>query len=143
MTVARKDRGKLNHQLHKYGTTQFGSPLNVILPAQSEVNILLLSGIHGDEPESTVLISEALRSITSIELKNAVILCANPDGMQSGTRANSRGVDLNRNFPAINWSPESVYYRSMLSEPQHIELSSGKITFNGEPNWVVPYLCSW
>ncbi|NQU27858.1 MAG: murein tripeptide amidase MpaA [Candidatus Marinimicrobia bacterium] len=125
MTVARTERGKLNHQLHKYGTTQFGSPLNVILPLQSEVNILLMSGIHGDEPETTVLLSEALRSVTCTELKNAAILCANPDGMQRGTRANASGVDLNRNFPAANWSAEPVYHRNILGEPQDIELSTG------------------
>ncbi len=125
MTVARKERGKLNHRLHKYGTTQFGSPLNVILPSQSEINILLMSGIHGDEPETTVLLSEALRSITSTELKNAAILCANPDGLLCGTRANGSGVDLNRNFPAANWSAEPVYHRNKLGEPQDIELSTG------------------
>ncbi len=84
-----------------------------------------MGGIHGDEPEGTVLLSEALRTITGDQLKAAVILTANPDGIQFGTRANAHGVDLNRNFPAANWTPAPVYYRAHAGEPQEIELSPG------------------
>ena len=31
----------------------------------------------------------------------------NPDGLKKGTRGNANGVDLNRNFPSSDWSPES------------------------------------
>ena len=42
-----------------------------------------------------------------------VIPEVNPDGLKAGTRSNSVGVDVNRNFPAKNWRPgskESRYY---------------------------------
>jgi protein MpaA len=45
--------------------------------------------------------------------------------MASGTRANTNGVDLNRNFPSKNWKPDSVYYRNFKEEAQDIELSPG------------------
>jgi protein MpaA len=35
------------------------------------------------------------------------IPCLNPDGMQLGTRCNSNGVDLNRNFPTRNWGEDT------------------------------------
>jgi protein MpaA len=84
-----------------------------------------MASVHGDESETTVVLSEALRSIRREDLKNAVILCANPDGVLRGTRGNARGVDLNRNLPTSNWSPELVHYKSLVDDPQDIALSPG------------------
>lgn len=126
MLVPRKERGRLNHPVTNYGHSQLGTALEIRLPEDtSTIPILLMAGIHGDEPEGTVLLSEALRTLPGKQLKSAVILSANPDGIQYGTRANSRGVDLNRNFPASNWSDDPVYYRLHMDEPQDIELRTG------------------
>ena len=65
--------------------------------------------IHGNEPAATAL-SEAFmdhllaRSDHSFASHLYVIPVANPDGLEAGTRTNKNGVDLNRNFPASNWS---------------------------------------
>lgn len=126
MPTKRADRGKIRHIATEYGKTEKGAPLEVYLPHNSDnIDILLMAGIHGDEPQGTVLLSEALRNILPDELKIAIILCANPDGMAMGTRANSNGVDLNRNFPSRNWKPDPVYYKNNKGEPQNIELSPG------------------
>jgi len=126
MPTKRADRGKIRHIATQYGSSEKGAPLEVYLPENSdEIDILLMAGIHGDEPQGTVLFSEALRNLLPEELQNAIILCANPDGMAMGTRANSNGVDLNRNFPSKNWKPDPVYYKNKKGDPQDIELSTG------------------
>jgi protein MpaA len=133
MPTKRKDRGKILHTPTEYGKSVNGSPLEIFLPKEiTNPKILILAGIHGDEPESTTLLSEALRHLKSDELNNAVILCANPDGMARGTRANVNGVDLNRNFPALNWKPEPVYYRNSKDKKRDIELSPG-VKYASEP----------
>ena len=68
--------------------------------------------MHGDECESTVVLSEALRSVPEDRLATPVILNVNPDGTVLGTRANARGVDLNRNWPTHNWTADAVYYKA-------------------------------
>ena len=126
MPVERRYRGIIKHISAEYGKSSLGTSLRIFLPKDSsKINILILAGIHGDEPETTVLLSEALRNIQPNELENAVILCANPDGMAFGTRANANCVDLNRNLPALNWQPDSVHYRYDIDEIRDIELSPG------------------
>lgn len=125
MLVAKKKRGFIHHNPKTYGHSQLGVPLEIYLPKDHSPKILLIAGIHGDEPETIVLLSEALRMTPVNQLQSAVILCANPHGSSHGTRANNRGVDLNRNFPSNNWSSDPVYYRNKIGEPQDIELKTG------------------
>jgi hypothetical protein len=97
--------------------------------------ILLIGGVHGDEPEGVWLAEAALEWLKSdsvVELsqrKNLkvlpwiVITCLNPDGLQQATRVNGNGVDLNRNYPSRSWSPtfENERYNpgpSAGSEPE-------------------------
>src|SRR5882672_6900721 len=108
--VERRDRGVIRHAGSVYGASLDGIPLTVYLPETGSAEIVVLASIHGDEAETTVVVSEALRCLPRGDLKAAVILCANPDGILRGTRGNGRGVDLNRNFPTSNWSPDAVCY---------------------------------
>jgi protein MpaA len=87
--------------------------------------LLLFSGLHGEESECVYALSRALRQLTVQPADCAVVLAANPDGLIRGTRANARGVDLNRNFPAKNWQPEPVTHRSTNEDPSDIILSPG------------------
>lgn len=95
------------------------------MPDSGKSNVLILASIHGDESETTVVVSEALRCIPRGDLRAAVILCGNPDGMLRGTRGNSRGVDLNRNFPTSNWKPDPVHYKTRANDARDIALSPG------------------
>jgi len=123
--VERRDRGSIRHAATVYGASREGIPLHVYMPKSGRPEILVLAAIHGDESETNIVLSDALRSVREDDLKNAVILCANPDGMIRGTRGNAIGVDVNRNFPTSNWSPDPVYYKILKSDPQDIALSTG------------------
>ncbi len=123
--VDRHDRGVIRHPSTVYGTSVDGLPLTVYLPASGGAELVVLAAIHGDEPETTVAVSEALRCLPAGDLLAAVILCGNPDGMVRGTRGNARGVDLNRNFPTANWSPDEVFYKSRADDARDMALSPG------------------
>lgn len=69
--------------------------------------ILFLGGTHGDEPEGVWLAEYALQMLQEISQEThpwALITCLNPDGFAMNERVNSRGVDLNRNFPEKKWT---------------------------------------
>src|SRR5687768_4207858 len=123
--VARRDRGVIRHATTEYGTSAEGIPLTVYLPDSGSADIVILAAIHGDETETTVVVSEALRCIPAGDLRAAVILSGNPDGILRGTRGNAAGVDLNRNFPTSNWSPDPVCYKSRANDARDIALSPG------------------
>jgi murein peptide amidase A len=124
--VPRRDRGVIRHASSNYGTSLEGVPLTVFMPESGNTDLLILAAIHGDESETTVAVSEALRCLPRGDLRAAVILCGNPDGMLRGTRGNTRGVDLNRNFPTSNWSPDPVHYKSRANDARDIALSPGE-----------------
>jgi predicted deacylase len=71
--------------------------------------IMVMGGVHGDEPEGIWLAANVLKMLVNEPQKVRVpwilIPCLNVDGHARGTRVNGRGVDLNRNYPAKNWSP--------------------------------------
>ena len=123
--VERRDRGVIRHEASVYGKSLDGIPLTVYLPETARADAVVLASIHGDEAETTVVVSEALRCLPRGDLQAAVILCANPDGTLRGTRGNGRGVDLNRNFPTSNWKPDPVCYKSRANDARDIALSPG------------------
>lgn len=108
-----------------YGRSVLGLPLEVWRPRET-CHLLVFAGIHGEEPETTYALSRALRQFPDRLEHVAVVLAANPDGLMRGTRANARGVDLNRNFPAQNWRPVPVTHRSTLEDPSDVMLSPGE-----------------
>lgn len=123
--VERRDRGVIRHVSTVYGKSLESVPLTVYRPESGNAGVVILASIHGDEAETTVVVSEALRCVPRGDLQASVILCGNPDGMLRGTRGNARGVDLNRNFPTSNWTADPVFYKTRANDARDIALSPG------------------
>ena len=119
------ETGSLQWDPSNYGLSHLGIPLEVWRPTGT-CKLLIHAGIHGEEGETTVALSRALRLLSEPSPHCAVVLAANPDGLIRGTRGNARGVDLNRNFPTRGWSSDPVKHRSTMDAPREVTLSPGR-----------------
>jgi len=82
--------------------------------------VVAIGAMHGDEPQSRRPLEHLRdhRPVHGVDLW--VIPVLNPDGYHRGTRKNSHGVDLNRNFP-VRWKDLDGGYESgpgPASEPE-------------------------
>ncbi len=109
--------------------------------------ILFVGGVHGDEPEGINLANNLLTYLQNNTTSKdwALITCLNPDGAKISQRTNANGVDLNRNFPSLDWSPEFTkkrYYPGSQagSEPEAKALS--ELVQTQKPELVV-HFHSW
>lgn len=74
--------------------------------------IMVISLIHGDETNAGSVGRYWMERLQKIDPRNSwrIIPVANPDGVHKKTRTNANGVDLNRNFPTVDWSSDAVKY---------------------------------
>ncbi|MFS2225721.1 murein tripeptide amidase MpaA [Pantoea sp. B65] len=123
----RPQRGMLDASMKTYGTSQLGAPLLWFpAPNADDDSGLILAGTHGDETAAVVTLSCAMRTLQESHRRHHVVMAVNPDGCQLGLRANARGVDLNRNFPAANWqSGDTVYRWNSAADERDVLLSTG------------------
>jgi protein MpaA len=102
-----------------------GRPIECEVYGSGPDVLLVIATIHGNEAAGTPLVAAFAAWLTAhpAELTGrrvVIVPVANPDGMAAGERFNSRGVDLNRNFPAGNWDAAKVkmHGETPLSEPE-------------------------
>ncbi len=86
------------------------------------IDTLFIGVFHGDEGISGQLLERFVENIET-NVAVGVIPVLNPDGLAKENRVNAHNVDLNRNFPTKNWSPEheeDIYFpgESPASEPE-------------------------
>ncbi len=97
------------HHFENFGPTEGGRKIELFQLTRGSKNLLLMGGVHGDEPEGFFLVEEFVRSGLWRELEGVASLWVlprlNPDGCATHTRVNGRGVDLNRNMPTKDWDP--------------------------------------
>jgi protein MpaA len=119
-------------EIFKFGETTLNLPIHAyrFLAAQNsskKANVLIIGGVHGDEPEGVVGargLLEAFRESYTLDLNIVIIPELNPEGVLLNTRGNSNKVDLNRNLPTKDWTNVSAserYYPgpSALSEKEN------------------------
>ena len=115
------------------GRSVNGIPLTMDLFGNGPDSVLIVGGIHGDEPSGAEVARELARFLQAHPELLAghtvgILARANPDGLLSGTRANAHGVDLNRNFPSRKWrrarAGELPHGPAAASEPETLAIIS-------------------
>ena len=104
-------------EMFKFGETQLNIPIHAykFLPkggspasGPKKAHVLIIGGVHGDEPEGVVAtkaLLEIFRSNFDLDLEITLVPIFNPEGVLLNQRMNSNKVDLNRNLPTKDWSP--------------------------------------
>ena len=95
-------------ELTEVGRSVEDRPLVMHVFGRGTCDLLVVGGIHGNEPGSAVVCEELVKYLRSnpaalLGRTVAVLPAANPDGLARRLRTNKNLVDLNRNFPASNW----------------------------------------
>ena len=107
-------------EMYSFGAVEGGRP------------VIVMGAIHGNETSSADvsrgLLAELLNDQRALGggvngVPIVIIPVANPDGFAAGTRQNANKVDVNRNFPASNWTARVSGRRSQggkqpASEPE-------------------------
>jgi murein peptide amidase A len=120
------------HQVSQWAKSRNGQYISLFHSSNFVWNescrpIVMIGGVHGDEPEGVALAEATLNwlsvHVDQVEVPWALIPCLNPDGYQKGQRTNGAGVDLNRNYPAKSWQADAKESRynpgpSAGSEPE-------------------------
>jgi protein MpaA len=108
------------------GRSTLGRPIFAQRFGGSGAPLLVMGGIHGDEPatvELLVELGERLRGKAPAgDAPFWLLPAANPDGLARNRKNSERDVDLNRNFPARSFTSAHApgYFPgpSPLSEPE-------------------------
>ncbi len=104
-----QDASRSPSRVEILGSSVAGEPIELLLFGSGPETVLIVGGIHGDERNAAELAEALVAHLRSVDGRVpagrtiAVLPRANPDGLARNTRVNANGVDLNRNFPALNW----------------------------------------
>jgi murein peptide amidase A len=84
----------------RIGSSARGRPIDAVhIGGGSRADLLVVGCVHGDEPAGIAVTRLLRRTLVGRPVDAWLVDDLNPDGRAAGTRANGRGVDLNRNFP--------------------------------------------
>jgi protein MpaA len=109
---------------HIVGESLGGRPIECNVYGDGPDVFWLIATIHGNEAAGTPLAAKFVEWLEThpqeLDGRRVVVIpVANPDGFADNVRHNRNGVDLNRNFPAGNWSGDvKLHGDTPLSEPE-------------------------
>ena len=102
--------------------------------SEGPLPLLVVAGVHGDEPSSVAATAELGERLALGQVSPSsggpvwLVPALNPDGLVRGQKNSARDVDLNRNFPAANFSVDHRpgYFPGAhpLSEPETAALAA-------------------
>ncbi len=100
--TARADRVDNVHTMRLLGRSARGRPIRSwqVGNPRSSRKLLVVGCIHGDECAGMAVTRQLLALVRPIAADLWIVQNLNPDGFRLGRRQNSRGVELNRNFPS-------------------------------------------
>jgi murein peptide amidase A len=114
------------------GTSIEGRPIDAWSFGSGDRRLYIVGGIHGDERSAVENVPALIEYLGGENLAGwtvRIVLDANPDGTAANTRANSAGVDLNRNWPAGDFVSSPTTGASPLSEPETAALAEDIAAF--------------
>lgn len=117
--------------MNVFGFTALKIPIFSFSFGKKGLKVLIMAGVHGDEPEGIIVAQELLRRFQkefSYNIQLTLIPVFNWDGVLKFQRTNGNAVDLNRNLPTKDWSskfPKPRYHPGSKpgSEPENQALT--------------------
>ena len=95
-------------QAFQFGLTTTGLPITAYNFGSEGPRVLILGGVHGDEIEgvwAALGLLEKFQTKFDFKVRLTLVPMFNLDGVLAKDRRNANKVDLNRNLPTKDWSP--------------------------------------
>lgn len=130
-------------QLEVFGHSAKGNPIFSYRFGIEGPHVLILGGVHGDEDEGVTVamkLLEIFQEAFPYRLRLTLVPIFNPDGVLKKQRTNGNGVDLNRNLPTSDWSPEVKTPRYHPGPSANSELENHalvKFINQEKPNFII------
>ena len=102
-----------------FGSSSQGLPIISWRFGQTGPVILILGGVHGDEPEGNYIalgLLEKWMKNFPYKLRLTLVPCFNIEGSLTAQRINGGQVDLNRNLPTKNWTSQTKNWTSQMKK---------------------------
>ena len=112
-----------------------GRPIIAYYYGSGSTTVLFTGGIHGSERSGSYIMRDWISHLDSFaynipaDRQVVVVPDVNPDGLASSSRYNANNVNIDRNFPSINW-------KSDIDTASGIVVGGGGATPMSEPETV-------
>lgn len=119
---------------HQVASSVRGKPIQAANIGAGSRRVYVLGGLHGDAPEGPAVMDRLLGELPRSEAARVALVRlirdGNPDGSAAGTRTNTRGVDLDRNWPAKDFAAGASSGPRALSELETASLHADLTAFD-------------